>query len=302
MQPVVLSSADGLSPPRFSARGSARALVSVSAISAPCAAPSSAAAAADPLWLAVVGKGGAGKSVVAGTLARVLSRRGHVVVAIDSDTMPGLTRVLGLEEPAVAPLLAAVEQDGGGRWRLRKGIGPVRAVQRFSTRAPDGVRLFQLGKVGADGLAPMLATLNGFLAVVWHLEDRATPRGWTIVGDLPAGLRHPVVGLSPYARIYVVVFEPTTQSALTARRVARFARRYHEARVLFVANKIVDAADRRLAQRLLGEPFYVAVPADQAVVEAERTGAALLDAAPDCHAVQAIETLADRLEGRTLTT
>jgi cellulose biosynthesis protein BcsQ len=37
------------------------------------------------LWLATAGKGGAGKSVLAGTLARILARRGHRVLAVDSD-------------------------------------------------------------------------------------------------------------------------------------------------------------------------------------------------------------------------
>src|SRR5438128_12023551 len=38
--------------------------------------------------IAVAGKGGAGKTTLAGTLARVLGRRGQAVVAIDADTNP----------------------------------------------------------------------------------------------------------------------------------------------------------------------------------------------------------------------
>jgi hypothetical protein len=32
------------------------------------------------------------------------------------------------------------------RWRLKPGIGPVRAVQRYAAHAPDGTRLLQIGK------------------------------------------------------------------------------------------------------------------------------------------------------------
>ena len=53
----------------------------------------------DPVWIALTGKGGAGKSVIAGTLAGLLARRGHRVLALDSDPMPGLTMSLGAEEP-----------------------------------------------------------------------------------------------------------------------------------------------------------------------------------------------------------
>ena len=254
----------------------------------------------EPLWLAVGGKGGAGKSVVAGTLARVLARRGHTVLAVDSDPMPGLSRSLGVEEPELPPLGEAAVQGEDKRWRLRAGVGPMRAVQRFTTPAPDGVRLLQLGKADKDGLLPVMGSVNAFLHVVHRLDEPRTLREWTIVGDLPAGPRHPAAGFAPYARLYVVLLEARSQSALTARRVARIARGHRDAEVVFVANKVSGAADRRRAERLLGERIAHVIPADDAVAEAEREGLAPLDAAPASRAVGAIETLADTLEARTL--
>lgn len=49
--------------------------------------------------IVVVGKGGAGKSVVAGTMARVFARGGERVLALDSDLMPGLA----LSRPGARP-------------------------------------------------------------------------------------------------------------------------------------------------------------------------------------------------------
>ena len=40
--------------------------------------------------LAFVGKGGAGKSTLAGTFARLLGRAGEPVLALDSDPLPGM--------------------------------------------------------------------------------------------------------------------------------------------------------------------------------------------------------------------
>lgn len=253
-----------------------------------------------PLWLAVAGKGGSGKSVIAGTLARVLARRGHRVLAIDSDPMPGLARSLGIEEPETPPLQEAAFKPEGERWRLKPGIGPARAVSRFTTPAPDGVRLLQLGKADKDGLTNINASVNAFLHVVHRLHEPRSLRALTIVGDLPAGPRHPAAGFSPYARLYVIVVEPASQSALTARRVARIAREYREADVLFVANKITGAQDIERVTRLLGEPVELWVPADPAVVAAERAGEALLDAAPDAPAMAAVERLAYAIERRSL--
>lgn len=62
------------------------------------------------LRLAVVGKGGSGKSTVAGTMARLLGRSGEKVLALDSDPMPGLAISLGLGNLTDAMLTGAVER------------------------------------------------------------------------------------------------------------------------------------------------------------------------------------------------
>jgi CO dehydrogenase maturation factor len=250
--------------------------------------------------LAVVGKGGAGKSVIAGTLARVLARRGERVLAIDSDIMPGLAQSLGVEAPDDPPLREAAEQDENGRWQLRKGIGPVRAVQRYSTAAPDGVRLLQAGKLTPEGLAPTLRVARAFYPIVHRIRSEGALRDWTIVGDLPAGPRQVGFDWAPYADTFLVLVEPTTQSALTARRIARIARMRRDAAALYVANKVSRADDLVLIEERLGEQPVAAIPLDEAVALAERLGEALIDHAPTTPAVEAIERLVDDMRGGTL--
>jgi len=46
--------------------------------------------------LVVAGKGGSGKTSISGTLARVLARDGHRVLAIDADSNPNLALTLGI--------------------------------------------------------------------------------------------------------------------------------------------------------------------------------------------------------------
>ncbi|MDQ3385371.1 MAG: AAA family ATPase, partial [Actinomycetota bacterium] len=46
--------------------------------------------------IAVVGKGGSGKTTTAAVLARTLARAGHPVVALDCDTNPNLGLSLGV--------------------------------------------------------------------------------------------------------------------------------------------------------------------------------------------------------------
>ena len=64
--------------------------------------------------VAFVGKGGAGKSALAGTFARVLARRGEPVLAIASDPMPGLAFSVGLDVTDAPIPDDAVEDPPGG--------------------------------------------------------------------------------------------------------------------------------------------------------------------------------------------
>ena len=247
--------------------------------------------------IAVVGKGGAGKSVVAGTIARLLGRRGQPVLAVDTDLMPGLAYSLGVEPAREGTLDGAAEKDERGRWRLKKGIGAARAVQRYALPAPDGVRLLQCGKLGVDGLDPIAGSLRACYAVIHRLDQPRTFRDWSIVGDLPAGPRQPAFDWAPYADTFLVLVEPTWKSALTARRTARIVGS-RGARALLVASKSGGPADERRVSELVGEPVFGAIPADEAVATADRLGEALVDHAPSSPAALAIEALVDGLERR----
>jgi CO dehydrogenase maturation factor len=249
------------------------------------------------LRLAVVGKGGAGKSVISATLARTLARRGHRVLALDSDTLPGLSISIGAGVTDEFPLNAAAERNEKGRWRLVKGIGAARAVQRFATDAPDGVRLLQIGKTDRRGLDPNRASHQAFYQVIHRLDDVRSLDDWVIVGDLPAGPRQAAYDWAPYAQRFLLVVEPTWQSMLTARRIVRIAGTMRDDREFsLVVNKVTDDDDVDRVQEFLGVPLLGVVPADDAVRASERAGVALLDAAPDSPAARAITSLAETLD------
>jgi CO dehydrogenase maturation factor len=251
--------------------------------------------------IAVVGKGGAGKSVVSANLARLLARRGRRVLALDSDTLPGLSFSLGAEVPDEPPLNDAAERTEQGRWRLKPGIGPVRAVQRFATDAPDGVRLLQIGKTDKRGLAVNRASHNAFYQVIHRLDRAPSLRDWVILGDLPAGARQTAFDWAPYAEQFLLVVEPTWQSMLTARRIVRIAGGMREgATFSLVVNKVGADDDAARVQEFLGVPLIAVVPVDDGVRSAERAGVALLDHAPDSAAIRAIELLADKLDAASI--
>ncbi len=96
--------------------------------------------------LAVVGKGGVGKTSISGTLARLLARRGRRVLAIDGDPNPNLALTLGVspERMEEMPALSAdlVVEHADGTYRLTKTLDEVCASH--SLQAPDGVTLLSM--------------------------------------------------------------------------------------------------------------------------------------------------------------
>jgi CO dehydrogenase maturation factor len=167
------------------------------------------------LRVAVVGKGGAGKSLIAGTLAR----RGHHVLALDVDTLPGLALSLGLALDRVGdaglPEDLAEQQEGRG-WVLREGVEVTALVADHAIPGPDGVRFLQLGKLPGR-VKP--GSTTAFRVVLE--EFRA--EGWTLVGDLAASTRQPFFGWSDFAEVILIVAEPSAKAVLAARRLAGLA-------------------------------------------------------------------------------
>jgi CO dehydrogenase maturation factor len=95
--------------------------------------------------IVVAGKGGVGKTTVAGTLARSLGRAGHSVVALDADANPMLGISLGVGPEATDALVAVRQGLEDGESEHEPTIEGF--VDRFGTEAPDGVRLVVASRI-----------------------------------------------------------------------------------------------------------------------------------------------------------
>jgi len=109
------------------------------------------------LKIAVCGKGGSGKTTVAGTMARLLARRGHRVLAVDGDSNPNLAITLGIppdEAERIPPLprtLLEQRTDESGATRTVLAEPPEVILDRYAVPAPDGIRLVLMGRVDHAG-------------------------------------------------------------------------------------------------------------------------------------------------------
>ncbi len=245
--------------------------------------------------VAFVGKGGAGKSVLAGTFARLLARAGEPVLAIDSDPMPGLAFSLGVDLTDAGIPDDAVEErpEGaeGPRFRLRPGLSPAEAVRRYAASGPDGVRFLQFGKLRGHS-TELMRSQAAFHSIVHQLPEEE----WSLVGDLPGGTRQPFFGWARYARTVLVVAEATPASLLSARRLARLAQMTEAPEVLAVANRVRTPQDEGRVATATGLHVVATVPYDEVVVDAESRGLPLLDCAPESGPVVAVESLLTRLQ------
>jgi CO dehydrogenase maturation factor len=116
-----------------------------------------AATSAGTLRLAIAGKGGSGKTTIAGTLARLLAQQGRRVLAVDADTNPNLSVTLGVP-PERATRITSLPRSLMERQTQADGsVKPVfvgdalAVVAEYGADAPDGVRLLVMGAVGHGG-------------------------------------------------------------------------------------------------------------------------------------------------------
>ena len=95
--------------------------------------------------IAVVGKGGAGKTTVAGTLARALARQGNPVLALDADVNPMLGISLGLGPERTEAVVGARQALDAGDAEHQPT--PEGMIEAFGADAPAGVRLVVISRI-----------------------------------------------------------------------------------------------------------------------------------------------------------
>ena len=107
--------------------------------------------------VAIAGKGGTGKTTIAGTLARVLAHDGRPVLAVDADTNPNLAVTLGVpaaQTQAITNLpldLLERRTDADGTTRTVFAADPEAVIRQYAVQGPDSIELLVMGKVHHGG-------------------------------------------------------------------------------------------------------------------------------------------------------
>ena len=119
---------------------------------------------------------------------------------------------------------------------------------------------------------------------------------------MEAGLEHLswAGGTLRYVDLLLIVLQPTEKVLLTAGRAHKLAVDLGIPDVCFVGSR-ADEADRPRFEAFAAErggELLGLIPDDEAVRQADRMAACVIDSAPDSASVRAIERLADAVEAR----
>ena len=126
----------------------------------------------------------------------------------------------------------------------------------------------------------------------------AGSNGITVL-DMEASIEHMSRGTARNVDVLLVVVEPYYRSLETAGRMQALARELDIPHVYAVANKLRTANDDDAVTAYCdSHDLHVAarIPFDEAVTDADRSGAAIIDRAPEAAAVAEIRRLAHWLE------
>jgi len=246
--------------------------------------------------IALAGKGGTGKTTIAGLVVRALRQNGHgPVLAVDADPNSCLDVTIGLAaDKTVSDVL---DETRGLRDVPENMPKPTYVEYQLEDCLAEGrgVDLIVMGRPeGAECYCSANQMLRTFL-------DRMIGSYPTVVVDNEAGMEHLSRRTTRDVDLLLVVSDATVAGARASRRIATLV---HELdlpvkRIAVVVDGSETMADP-VAEILTGDGLHLAgfVPHDPLIVERELAARSLLDLPDDAPAVRAVEAmLARELEG-----
>jgi CO dehydrogenase maturation factor len=256
--------------------------------------------------IAVCGKGGVGKTFIAGCLAWLCAQHGHRTLAIDADPSPNLGVILGLGVREAGDILPIsenkelIESRTGtgfpGVYRLSFPVNDL--IARYSIDTPAGVHLLVMGTIRSLGSGCMCQA-NALVRTLLH--HIMLEKGDYVIMDMEAGVEHLGRGTARNVDLMLVVTDANTRSLAVADKIGTIAREYVIARVGLVGNRIQGQKQEAIIAAFAHTarfPVMGCIPYDHGIEESGVEGDVPMHH-PNAPAVRAIEMLRQRIERMT---
>ncbi len=231
--------------------------------------------------IAVAGKGGVGKSTIAGMLARQFADDGYRTLAVDVDPDASLAKCIGLSKEQIEGIVPLSEMKDLIRERTEfRDFGVFGSSFKSNPKVSDipdrfsilheGVRFLQVGAVKEGGSGCYCAENALIRELMRHLLVETND---VIIMDMEAGIEHLSRGTGDAVDLLIVVVEPGQLSIETARRVRSLAQDVGIPNVAIIGNKVRSEKAKEAIRAGLPE-FHILgfLPYDEALLDADLDG------------------------------
>jgi len=256
--------------------------------------------------IALAGKGGVGKTTIAGMVIKYLLQKGKgAVLAIDADPSSNLNMVLGLElewtvgdirEDLLQQVKSSLLAGGAAMGALSGGISKREYLDyqiRSSLAEGDNVDLIAMGR--SEGPGCYCAVNHNLREVV----DAISKNYAYVVIDNEAGMEHLSRRTTRDVQHMLVVSDPTQRGIVAAERIASL-RSELDIRVenaYLIINRLVGPVPEPLLERIdqLGIPLLGVIPSDTELSELEYDGRPLIELSDESPVYMAVAQMMDQI-------
>ncbi len=255
--------------------------------------------------IAITGKGGVGKTTIAGAFARLYKDKGYKVLAVDADPDANLgSAIAGVskiqqEIVPISQMKKLIEERTGAK------PGTVGSFFKINPKVDDipeklgtellGIKLLVLGGVEKGGggcICPESALLRSLL------RNLLLERDEVVIMDMEAGIEHLGRGTAESVDVFVIVVEPGLRSIETAKSIRNLARDIGIEKIFLVVNKVRDSekgcVEEKIRKEIPDLPIISWISENQKVRLADIEGKSSYDL--DEMFVEEIDSLRKKLE------